>query len=98
MKLSNEAQVLLERYLLGVKRNLPGKKGKDITEEVRSYLLDSLEEQYPKAAQISEKQLLNVLEKLGSPRKLAAQYSPRGAGRSRRTRAGPRWARRMPRW
>ena len=77
MKLSNEAQVVLERYLLGVKRNLPVKKGKDITEEVRSYLLDSLEEQYPKAAQISEKQLLNVLEKLGSPRKLAAQYSPR---------------------
>jgi hypothetical protein len=77
MKLSNEAQVLLERYLLGVKRNLPGKKGKDITEEVRSYLLDSLEEQYPKAAQVSEKQLLNVLEKHGSPRKLAAQYSPR---------------------
>lgn len=77
MKLSNEAQVLLERYLLGVKRNLPGKMGKDITEEVRSYLLDSLEEQYPKAAQISEKQLLQMLEKHGSPRKLAAQYSPR---------------------
>ncbi len=77
MKLSNKAQVVLERYLLGVKRNLPVKKGKDITEEVRSYLLDSLEEQYPKTAQISEKQLLNVLEKHGSPRKLAAQYSPR---------------------
>jgi hypothetical protein len=76
MKLSNEAQVLLDRYLLAVRRDLPGKKGADITEEIRSFLLDNLEGQFPKTAQISAMQATQMLEKLGSPRKLASQYSP----------------------
>lgn len=77
MKLSNDAQILLDRYMLAVRRNLPGKKGQDISAEIRSFLLDNLEGQFPKVAQISDKQVTQVLEKLGSPRKLASQYSPR---------------------
>jgi hypothetical protein len=76
MKLSNEAQVLLDRYLLAVRRDLPGKKGADITAEIRSFLLDNLEGRFPKSKELTEKQVLQALDEMGSPRKLADQYSP----------------------
>ena len=76
MKLNNAAQNLLERYLLGVRRALTVKNREDITAEIRSFLLDNLEGRYPKTKELSENQVKQELEKMGSPRKLAAQFSP----------------------
>ena len=44
MKLNNNARVLLDRYLLGVRRALTGKKRDDIAAEIESSLMDRLEE------------------------------------------------------
>jgi hypothetical protein len=85
MKLNNAAQMLLDRYLLAVRRSLTGQKRDDITAEIRSSLLDTLEAGHPQAREITEKQVLQVLEKMGSPRKLAAQFSPQ------RSLIGPRF-------
>jgi hypothetical protein len=76
MKLNKAAQELMDRYLLAVRRALTGKEREDITAEIRSFLLDNLEETYPKKNELTELQVKQELEKMGSPRKLAAQYSP----------------------
>jgi hypothetical protein len=76
MKLNNAAQTLLERYLLGVRRALTVKNREDIAAEIRSFLLDNLEGRYPKTKELTENQVKQELEKMGSPRKLAAKFSP----------------------
>lgn len=85
MKLNNSAQNLLERYLLGVRRALSGKSRDDIAEEIRSFLLDNLESRFSVSEEISETQLQEVLSEMGSPHKLAAQFS------TQRHLIGPRW-------
>ncbi len=76
MKLNKSARELLDRYLLGVSRALAGKKREDIAAEIESSLLDRLDERYPDAQEITETQVKEVLQEMGSPRKLAASYSP----------------------
>lgn len=76
MKLSKSASELLERYMLGVRRALSGDKRDDIAREIESSILDRLEERFPQAAEISEQDLKSVLEELGSPYKLAGEFSP----------------------
>jgi len=76
MKLNESAQTLLDRYLLAVHRALVGKQRDDIRAEIESFLLDNLDERYPQADEISESQVLYVLQGMGSPAKLAAQFSP----------------------
>jgi hypothetical protein len=76
MKLNKSAQILMDRYLLAVRRALTGKDREDITAEIRSFLLDNLDERYPNTREISEIKVKQELEKMGSPRKLAAQFSP----------------------
>jgi len=76
MKLNKNAQTLLERYLLGVHRALTGKQRDDIRAEIESFLLDNLEERYPQSEEISESQVMGLLHEMGSPAKLAAQFSP----------------------
>ncbi len=76
MKLNKSAQTLLERYLLGVRRALSGKQRDDIRAEIESFLLDNLEERFPQSEEISEPQVMGLLHELGSPAKLAAQFSP----------------------
>ncbi len=76
MKLNKDAKELLERYLYAVKKELSGKQRDDIVAEIESYLYDLLEERYPKNADVDEKELEAVLKEMGSPRKVAAQYSP----------------------
>jgi len=85
MKLNNSAQNLLERYLLGVRRALSGKSRDDITEEIRSFLLDNLESRFNNSEEISESEVKDVLTELGSPHKLASQFS------QQRHLIGPRW-------
>jgi len=76
MKLNKSARELLDRYLLAVKRELTGKQREDIAAEIESYLLDLLEERFPKAKEITEAQIKETLQEMGAPRKVAAQYSP----------------------
>lgn len=74
MKLSEKSTNLLERYLLAVERRLPLQGRKDILVEIRSNLMDSLEDQYPPDALLDEKQLEQELRKLGSPHSVAAGF------------------------
>jgi len=76
MKMNKTAQQIFDRYLLGVRRALPGAKRDDIAKEIESLLLDQFEERYPDAQEITENQLKAMLEEMGSPSKLAAQFSP----------------------
>ena len=84
MKLNRSARELLDRYLLAVKRELTGKQREDIVAEIESYLLDLLEERFPKTEEITESQIKEILQEMGAPRKVAAQYS------SQRYLVGPR--------
>ena len=74
MKLSEKSQNLLERYLLAVERRLPLHGRKDIVAEIRSNLMDTLEDQYAPEAVLDEKQLEQELRRLGSPHSVAAGY------------------------
>jgi len=76
MKLNKSAHELLDRYLLAVKRELTGTQREDIAAEIKSYLLDLLEERFPKAKEITEEQIKEILQEMGATRKVAAQYSP----------------------
>jgi hypothetical protein len=76
MKLNKNARELLDRYLLGVRRALTGKKREDIAAEIESSLLDRLEERYSDTQEITEVQVKEVLQEMGSPRKLAASFGP----------------------
>jgi hypothetical protein len=62
--------------MLGVRRALSGAQRDDIAREIESSILDRVEERYPQMEEISEKELKAVLEELGSPFKLAGQFSP----------------------
>jgi len=75
MNPNKEARELLDRYLLGVKRELTGKQREDIAAEIESYLLDLLEERFPKSKEITAAQAKEILQEMGAPRKVAAQYS-----------------------
>lgn len=79
MKTNKAAKELLERYLLGVKRELSGKERADITAEIESYLYDVLAERYAEDHETTEKEMEAVLMEMGSPRKVAAQYRPQRA-------------------
>jgi len=74
--MNRSAHELLNRYLLAVKRELTSKQREDIAAEIESYLLDLLEERFPKTEEITEAQITEVLQEMGAPRKVAAQYSP----------------------
>ena len=53
MKLNRSARELLDRYLLGVKRELTGNQREDIAAEIESYILDLLDERFPKTKEIT---------------------------------------------
>jgi len=76
MKLNKNASEILERYLLGIRRALTGKKREYIVKEIESSILDQLEERCPDSSEITNAQIKDVLGEMGSPRKLAAQFSP----------------------
>jgi len=76
MRMESNARELLDRYLLAVKRELTGKDREDITREIESYIFDRLEEQHTGDDAITQKALEDVLTDMGSPRKMAGQYSP----------------------
>ena len=67
---------LLERYLDEVGRYLPRKNRGDIQAELRSSVIDSLEDRF--GAEPSEPETAELLKELGKPQKVAASYYPEG--------------------
>lgn len=79
MKLTESSETLLSRYLLAVERHLPYQGRKDMITEIKSNLMDTLEDHYPADESIEEVRLEAELRKLGSPRTVAAPYFPSDA-------------------
>lgn len=67
---------LIERYLHEVGRYLPAKKRADIQAELRSLLVDALEQRA--GGEAGEDAAVALLQEFGPPRKVAASYWPEG--------------------
>jgi hypothetical protein len=65
---------LLDRYIHEVGRFLPRKNRGDIQAELRSSIVDSLEDRFGPEA--DESQVVELLKELGKPRDVAASYHP----------------------
>lgn len=65
---------LIDRYLQEIKRHLPRKDREDILAELRSSLVDAVEDRT--ADEASEEQIAEVLKEFGPPREVAASYQP----------------------
>lgn len=65
---------LLDRYIHEVGRYLPRKKRGDIQAELRSSIVDSLEDRF--GPDPEESQVVELLQELGKPREVAASYAP----------------------
>ena len=77
MKLNLECQYLVDRYVDEVGYNLPRKGRADIAVEIRSLILDALEDRSQQAdLQPDEPMVLEVLKDLGAPLEMAANYRP----------------------
>lgn len=66
---------LIDRYVTEVGKHLPRKQRADIEAEIRSTLLDMLEER-GQASSESEAAVVALLKEYGEPRKVAASYHP----------------------
>ncbi|MBT3389398.1 MAG: hypothetical protein HN413_03225 [Chloroflexi bacterium] len=75
MTLAPELKQLINAYLDEVGLNLPKKKRTDITTEIRSLILDDLENRAQDQTP-DEALLLDVLKELGPPVQMAASYAP----------------------
>ena len=67
---------LIDRYLQEIKKHLPRKKREDILAELRSSLVDALEDQA--GPDPSEEEIAAFLQEFGSPREVSASYHPQG--------------------
>ena len=67
---------LIERYLNAVSRYIPPKKRGDILAELRSVLVDALEDRFGESP--SESQVEDLLKEFGRPKDVAASYHPQG--------------------
>ncbi|MDC7235601.1 MAG: hypothetical protein PQJ58_20425 [Spirochaetales bacterium] len=73
MKLSVQAESWLFRYERALSRHLPLKGRKDIQEEIRSHMLDDLEDRFG-TQEVDEDLMKEYLQKQGAPRCKAAAY------------------------
>lgn len=67
---------LLDRYIQEVSRYIPPRKRGDILAELRSLLVDTLEDRFGKEP--SESQVADLLKEYGRPKDVAASYHPQG--------------------
>lgn len=67
---------LIERYLHAVSRYIPPKKRGDILAELRSVLIDALEDRFGESP--SDSQVEELLKEFGPPKEVAASYHPQG--------------------
>lgn len=66
---------LIDLYLDEIRRQLPPRNKEDILKEIRSTLMDMVEDRNPDPTQSpNEETLKSVLKEFGSPREVAAQY------------------------
>lgn len=65
----------MDRYLYAVTRRLPKAMREDIERELRSNLLDALEERL-EGREATEQDVLDLLNEFGDPEKVAAEYMP----------------------
>ncbi len=70
---------LVERYLYAVGKKLPMKKRKDIVNELRSLIMDNLDDR-AKGDNPTEDEITQVLMEMGAPAEVAKRY-----------RTGPQW-------
>jgi len=68
---------LINRYVYQVGRRLPERTRADVEQELRSLLLDALEEHTGRAADFTEEEQVAVLEEFGPPEQMADKYRPR---------------------
>lgn len=61
---------IIERYIYAVTKELPESSKEDVAKELRANIEDMLPEHY------EEKDVINVLQELGNPWKLAEEYQP----------------------
>jgi hypothetical protein len=74
MKITPDAQELLDRYFYAIKNELGGKDKDDIVTELQSNLMDSLEESYPQDAELNKAAAREVLLNNGSPQQVAEKF------------------------
>jgi len=68
---------LIDLYVKEVGRRLPNKTHEDIEQEIRSMIMDALEDQsQAEGRPVDDAMVENVLERLGTPEKMAASYMP----------------------
>lgn len=67
---------LIDRYLHEIKRHLPRKNRDDILIELRSSLVDAVDDRT--SGEASEEQVAEVLRDFGPPKQVAASYFPEG--------------------
>ncbi|MEJ5311597.1 MAG: hypothetical protein WHX52_17695 [Anaerolineae bacterium] len=67
---------LINRYVYQVGRRLPERTRADVEQELRSLLLDALEERTGRTADFSEEEQIAVLTEFGSPEQMADKYRP----------------------
>lgn len=67
---------LIDRYIQEVGRHLPRKNRADIKAELRSSIVDNLEDRYSSDPAVSD--VGDFLRELGKPREVAASYFPEG--------------------
>jgi hypothetical protein len=68
---------LINRYVYQVGRRLPERTRADVEQELRSLLLDALEERTGRTVDFTEEEQVAVLEEFGSPEQMADKYRPR---------------------
>lgn len=74
-----KANELIERYLYKVGEELPAKQRDDVKAELRSLLLDALEDRAAEAGRpVDEEVAVEVLRAFGHPEEVAARYQPSG--------------------
>ncbi len=67
---------LIDLYLDEIRRHLPPKNREDILKEIRSTLMDIIEDRNPNPGQPPEEETIkSVLQEFGAPRKVAQQYA-----------------------
>lgn len=81
---ADSAPELIERYVREVARRLPAKQRADVVRELRSSLLDALEDRFGPAPTWTQAAIL--LREIGPPKKVAASYRP-----EERYLIGPEW-------
>ena len=67
---------LIERYIQEVGRHLPRKNREDIKAELRSSVVDTMEDRF--GPEPTEAETAELLKELGKPRDVAASYHPQG--------------------